>query len=181
MPGPCQGLEALLTAGQAMPDWVWLRHDGLRLPVTLTAHPLHDQNGHRVSRLFSLLPRPGSIPGATGGVPQESQYRKLLEDHPHLKAAVVRAREDMNLRHTSRGLHVKSSDESVVVETLSAPHWMGARHARLLLVPELTRMVKVDNQLLDLPRFLESLLDAWPRCCTAALWRCLCWTRPTRY
>lgn len=208
MPGPCQGLEALLTAGQAMPDWVWLRRDGLRLPVTLTAHPLHDQNGHRVGGLLLVSPRPGSISGDTGGVTQESQYRKLFEDHPQamllydvnsraildanraadqlygyaprallgrlldslmpahehprLKEAVARAREDMNVRHTSRWLHVKSTGESVVVETLSAPHWMGARHARLLLVTELTHMVKVENQVLDQTRFLESLLDALP-------------------
>lgn len=208
MTQPCAGLAALLAASACTPDWVWLRRDGLRLPVSVSALPLREADGHLVGGLVLLTDAQDSHAPAPSPQARELQYRKLFEDHPHamllydvenrcildanraadqlygyapralvgrlldslmpahehprLLEAVALARQDLNIRRMSRWQHVRSNGEVFVVETLSAPHWVGERHARLLLVTELTQMVKVENQVLDQAKFLESLLDALP-------------------
>lgn len=205
---PCQGLVAMLAAGELSQDWIWLRRDGLRLPVTMSVVPLHAGDGSLVGGVVLVSKAQTCRPDEHDPHLRELQYRKLFEDHPHamllydvdnraildanraadqlygyapralvgrlldtlmpaqehprLLEAVALARQDLNIKRMSRWLHVKSNGEPFVVETLSAPHWVGARHARLLLVTELTQMVKVENQVLDQAKFLESLLEALP-------------------
>ncbi len=85
----------------------------------------------------------------------------LLPSHEHARLQEVLALGTSTIRK-SRWHHRRKDGELLVVDTVSKPTQIGNLRARIVLVSELTDMVKIETQVADQARFLESLLKALP-------------------
>lgn len=85
----------------------------------------------------------------------------LLPAHEHARLREVLATGSASVRK-SRWQHQRQDGELLVVDTVSKPAQIGNRRARIVLVSELTDMVKIETQVANQARFLESLLSALP-------------------
>lgn len=85
----------------------------------------------------------------------------LLPTFEHARLQEVLAVGNSSLRK-ARWHHQRKNGELFVVDTVSKPAQIGKVRSRIVLISELTDMVKIETQVADQSRFLESLLNALP-------------------
>lgn len=83
-------------------------------------------------------------------------------EHAHLRDAVTRVRASADEIRLARWQHRRKDGSLFWVDTVSKPQQAGDPLVRMVLVTELTEIVKVETQVADQARFLETLLNALP-------------------
>lgn len=88
----------------------------------------------------------------------------LLPPHEHarLDESLTQERLTQETIRRVRWQHQRRSGEFFYVDTTSKPQQIGDQSARMVLVTELTDMVKIETRVADQSRFLEGLLNALP-------------------
>lgn len=83
-------------------------------------------------------------------------------EHAHLRDAVTRVRASADEVRLARWQHRRKDGSLFWVDTVSKPQQSGDPLVRMVLINELTDIVKAETQVADQARFLETLLHALP-------------------